>query len=274
VHAIRRAKRHIYIENQYFLGSSHAWIEDKGVGGPLPVTHFLPFILGSSRLQSQPSTIQTTGLQVTSCMMCQVGLHVVSTSTALYYAPANIVYRGILAVLYRQAQSCVVLTDTVLYHAPAYMLYLRHSSCVVLTSSLCLKGNANHLIPVELALKVASKIKAGEPFGCVVVLPMYSEGTAFASDGFLVASCRRRSFQLACSLCPRMPARSVLLQILRLLACQASACAVCTMCNAQSACRSGAALGLNTKLRHSQCTVGAAFLFGMQECQTAHLCKR
>lgn len=32
VHAIRRAKRHIYIENQYFLGSSHAWIEDKGVG--------------------------------------------------------------------------------------------------------------------------------------------------------------------------------------------------------------------------------------------------
>ena len=32
VHAIRRAKRHIYIENQYFLGSSHAWLEDKGVG--------------------------------------------------------------------------------------------------------------------------------------------------------------------------------------------------------------------------------------------------
>ncbi len=40
VQAIRRAKRHIYIENQYFLGSSHAWIEDKGVGGPLHVTHF------------------------------------------------------------------------------------------------------------------------------------------------------------------------------------------------------------------------------------------
>lgn len=32
VHAIRRAQRFIYIENQYFLGSSHAWIEDKGVG--------------------------------------------------------------------------------------------------------------------------------------------------------------------------------------------------------------------------------------------------
>ena len=35
VHAIRRAKRHIYIENQYFLGSSHAWIQDRGVGDPL-----------------------------------------------------------------------------------------------------------------------------------------------------------------------------------------------------------------------------------------------
>lgn len=32
VHAIRRAKRHIYIENQYFLGSSHAWLEDIGAG--------------------------------------------------------------------------------------------------------------------------------------------------------------------------------------------------------------------------------------------------
>lgn len=35
VHAIRRARRFIYIENQYFLGSSHAWIEDKGVGQAL-----------------------------------------------------------------------------------------------------------------------------------------------------------------------------------------------------------------------------------------------
>lgn len=39
-------------------------------------------------------------------------------------------------------------------------------------------GNASHLIPVELALKVASKIEAGEPFGCVVLLPMYSEGAS------------------------------------------------------------------------------------------------
>eukprot|EP00891_Asterochloris_glomerata_P005063 jgi/Astpho2/5063/fgenesh1_pm.00071_%23_10_t len=68
VSAIRRAQRFIYIENQYFLGSSHAWLEDKGTGG------------------------------------------------------------------------------------------------------------ANHLIPVELALKVAAKIRAGEPFACYILLPLHSEG--------------------------------------------------------------------------------------------------
>ena len=73
-----------------------------------------------------------------------------------------------------------------MHYVPAYMVYSMHSSCIILTSSLCSKGNANHLIPVELALKVASKIKAGEPFGCVVVLPMYSEGTAFALDELAV----------------------------------------------------------------------------------------
>ncbi len=36
---------------------------------------------------------------VTSCLVCQLGLHVALTSTALYYALANIDYQGILAVL-------------------------------------------------------------------------------------------------------------------------------------------------------------------------------
>jgi hypothetical protein len=67
VTAIRRAQRFIYIENQYFLGSSHCWAEDRA-------------------------------------------------------APSR------------------------------------------------------HLIPVELALKIVSKINAGERFAVYVVLPMYSEG--------------------------------------------------------------------------------------------------
>lgn len=49
-------------------------------------------------------------------------------------------------------------------------------------------GNANHLIPVELALKVASKIEAGEPFGCVVLLPMYSEGALICPASALPAA--------------------------------------------------------------------------------------
>ena len=32
VHAIRRAQRFLYVENQYFLGSSHAWLEDQLTG--------------------------------------------------------------------------------------------------------------------------------------------------------------------------------------------------------------------------------------------------
>ena len=32
VHAIRRARRFLYVENQYFLGSSHAWLEDRLTG--------------------------------------------------------------------------------------------------------------------------------------------------------------------------------------------------------------------------------------------------
>ena len=51
-------------------------------------------------------------------------------------------------------------------------------SIIVQKFAVCIAGNANQLIPVELALKVASKIEAGEPFGCVVLLPMYSEGAA------------------------------------------------------------------------------------------------
>ncbi len=35
-----------------------------------------------------------------------------------------------------------------------------------------------HLIPLEIALKIVSKINAGERFAAYVVLPMYSEGTA------------------------------------------------------------------------------------------------
>ena len=45
-----------------------------------------------------------------------------------------------------------------------------------LTSPALAAGGANHLIPVELALKVAAKIRAGEPFACYILLPLHSEG--------------------------------------------------------------------------------------------------
>jgi len=39
VSAIRKAERFMYIENQYFLGSSHAWKEYQGAG---KCTHLVP----------------------------------------------------------------------------------------------------------------------------------------------------------------------------------------------------------------------------------------
>lgn len=39
VTAIRRARNFLYIENQYFLGSSHAWPHSRGAGA---CTHLVP----------------------------------------------------------------------------------------------------------------------------------------------------------------------------------------------------------------------------------------
>ncbi|KAD4585398.1 hypothetical protein E3N88_22999 [Mikania micrantha] len=42
IHAIRRAKRFIYIENQYFLGSSYAWKSDDVKGEDVGALHLVP----------------------------------------------------------------------------------------------------------------------------------------------------------------------------------------------------------------------------------------
>ena len=41
---------------------------------------------------------------------------------------------------------------------------------------ICLIPGANQLIPMELALKIASKIREGQRFAVYVVLPMWPEG--------------------------------------------------------------------------------------------------
>lgn len=37
-------------------------------------------------------------------------------------------------------------------------------------------SGANNLIPIEIALKIAEKIKAGERFSAYIVIPMWPEG--------------------------------------------------------------------------------------------------
>lgn len=39
----------------------------------------------------------------------------------------------------------------------------------------CMK-EASHMIPLEIALKVAQKIDAGQPFAVYCVIPLYPEG--------------------------------------------------------------------------------------------------
>ena len=40
---------------------------------------------------------------------------------------------------------------------------------------------ANHLVPMELALKIASKISANERFSVYIVIPMWPEGVPTSS---------------------------------------------------------------------------------------------
>ena len=40
----------------------------------------------------------------------------------------------------------------------------------------CLVAGANNLIPMEIALKIAEKIKAHERFAVYIVVPMWPEG--------------------------------------------------------------------------------------------------
>lgn len=43
-------------------------------------------------------------------------------------------------------------------------------------------AGADNLIPIELALKIASKIRAGERFAVYVVIPMWPEGVPTAAS--------------------------------------------------------------------------------------------
>jgi hypothetical protein len=61
---------------------------------------------------------------------------------------------------------------------------------------------ANNLIPIEIALKIANKIKANERFSAYIVVPMWPEGnpTGAATQRILYWQVRFNSFVIACVL--------------------------------------------------------------------------
>lgn len=96
VKAIRSAQRFIYIENQYFIGSSYYWPSYKNAGRDNKNAHSVIYKLD----------------------------------------------RGIFCDVY----------------------------------SILLQAGAHNLIPMELALKIASKISANQRFSVYIVIPMWPEG--------------------------------------------------------------------------------------------------
>lgn len=111
IEAIRSAQHFIYIENQYFLGSSYAWPTYKNAG-----------MNSSDKFFLQPHFWGYVNLLDISCgWLCWIG--------------PIIFYLG-----------------------------------------------ADHLIPMELALKIASKIRARERFAVYIVIPMWPEGVSSSAS--------------------------------------------------------------------------------------------
>lgn len=103
IQAIRSAQNFIYIENQYFLGSSYAWPSYKNAGKHIYI--YISFT-----------------------RLCLV----------VYINSFNLFKMCILHIY----------------------IYI----------------GADNLIPMELALKIVSKIRAGERFCVYVIIPMWPEG--------------------------------------------------------------------------------------------------
>lgn len=118
VKAIRCAQHFIYIENQYFLGSSYNWPDYKTAGSCNP--------------------------------------------------DATILFQRFDL---RQSPEIVYLTWSFLLVVFIYMSLLTN-----LSSFLVVCVGANHIIPMELALKICSKIKEGKRFCAYIVIPMWPEG--------------------------------------------------------------------------------------------------
>jgi len=53
---------------------------------------------------------------------------------------------------------------------------LRQAICYMMVFSIFCNTGANNLIPMEIALKIAGKIKQHERFSVYIVIPMWPEG--------------------------------------------------------------------------------------------------
>jgi hypothetical protein len=133
INAIRRAQHFIYIENQYFLGSSHVWAQDRHAGG---CQALLCLRLG----------------HIMKAHACMAAWHSCQPVTARC-ACSNLAASSLLPGQLARKQTC-----------------RRCLQC-------CGAGTgANHLVCIELALKIVQKINAGQRFMAYILLPLFPEG--------------------------------------------------------------------------------------------------
>ncbi|KAK6162434.1 hypothetical protein DH2020_002275 [Rehmannia glutinosa] len=127
IKAIRGAQHFIYIENQYFIGSSYNWNQYKDVGK-------------NSFHIITPDNMEL----VCFSMRCYT---VASTDYNLIHLDSI----SELSKLVKNPQLCAL-------------------------KALLFLAGANNLIPMEIALKIAEKIRAHERFAAYIVIPMWPEG--------------------------------------------------------------------------------------------------
>lgn len=117
VKAIRAAQHFIYIENQYFLGSSFNWDSHRDLGES---------ICDNEQMKDVNISIQVSNLKLQYSFLCSVFFLVYGTNNESIF----------------------------------FLLF----------------AGANNLIPMEIALKIANKIRANERFAAYILIPMWPEG--------------------------------------------------------------------------------------------------
>ncbi|PWA56675.1 phospholipase D alpha 1 precursor [Artemisia annua] len=220
IHAIRRAKNFIYIENQYFLGSSYAWDFDDVKGEDVGALHLIPKEL-SLKIVSKIEAGEKFTVYVVVPMWPEGIPESASVQAILDWQrrTMEMMYKDIVQALkaqgrvedprdyltffclgnrevkrdgeYEPSETPEPDSDYMkAQEARRFMIYV-HAKMMIGEDV-----GALHLIPKELSLKIVSKIEAGEKFTVYVVVPMWPEGIPESASVQAILDWQRRTMEM------------------------------------------------------------------------------